>query len=149
MVAYEHLLTIGRNPDGMLTFLALCTCADPPQHLLVHLMEGSRQSSMNLSVQPPTKIEPIFHPFKEGKFTSVPMFASSRPSLVMRVHMAIAVLGNGWRVGQSAIALCCNSFAAADQTRQYCYFARVRTVRRCPRANGLHPFAGTAFACQP
>src|SRR5882757_8252676 len=78
MVAYEHLLTIGRNPDGMLTFLALCTCADPPQHLLVHLMEGSRQSSMNLSVQPPTKIEPIFHPFKEGKFTSVPMFAMVR-----------------------------------------------------------------------
>jgi hypothetical protein len=26
------------------------------------------------------------------------MFASSRPSLVMRVHMAIAVAGNGWRV---------------------------------------------------
>jgi hypothetical protein len=41
-------------------------------------MEGSRQSSMNLSVQPPTKIEPIFHPFKEGKFTSVPMFAMVR-----------------------------------------------------------------------
>ena len=30
--------------------------------------------------------------------SSEPMFASSRPSLVMRVHMAIAVAGIGWRV---------------------------------------------------
>jgi hypothetical protein len=38
-------------------------------------MEGSRQSSTNLSVQLPTKIESFFHPCREEKFTSVPMFA--------------------------------------------------------------------------
>jgi hypothetical protein len=81
MVAYEHLLTIGRNPDGMLTFLALCTCVDLPQYLLVRLTPGLRQSSTNLSVQLPTKIGPIFHPFKKGKFTFVPMFAMVRTIL--------------------------------------------------------------------
>jgi hypothetical protein len=58
----EDVLLIGRNPDSMSKFLVLYICTDCPQYLLVHLMDGLLQLLVDLSVQPPTKIECFFCP---------------------------------------------------------------------------------------
>jgi hypothetical protein len=71
----KNLLLIGRNPDGMLTFLFCGTFFDRLQHPSVRLMEGLRQLSKNLSVQPPTKVKFSCPPCRGEKFSSVPIFA--------------------------------------------------------------------------